>query len=125
MNGLQRYVDAFAGFTPWEGKLPARYIVDFLGALKPKEFLDPWGPDPVFVDSAYVQMRLPQVKFSASGRGLPVRDGQLGTRRSRGTRKFCDDDARSPSWLSGDCALSRVADHRSDAVQVGYGGGSA
>jgi hypothetical protein len=58
---LLRYADVFNSIEPWRGKVPAGYIVDFLGTVTPKEFMEPWGFDPRYVDGADLMVPLPTI----------------------------------------------------------------
>jgi hypothetical protein len=61
VNDLLRYVDVISSVKPWRGKVPAGYIVDFLGVVTPKEFLEPWGYPPCYVDGATLVAPLPTI----------------------------------------------------------------
>jgi hypothetical protein len=66
MNDLQRYANVFADIVPWGGKVPAGCVVDFLGIVTPKEFFEPWGAHPAYVDGVELQLPLPRI---GTGRG--------------------------------------------------------
>jgi hypothetical protein len=51
----------FGSIKPWHGQVSARYIVDFLGVVTPKEFLEPWGYEPNYVDGAMIDTSLPTI----------------------------------------------------------------
>jgi hypothetical protein len=61
VNDLLRYADVFENVKPWSGKVPAGYIVDFLGIVTPKEFLEPWGYHPAYIDGATLDLPLPTI----------------------------------------------------------------
>jgi hypothetical protein len=59
MNKLDDFRDAFAGITPWAGKTPAGYTVDFLGTLTDKAFDVTFTGDPSKVGGKHVETALP------------------------------------------------------------------
>lgn len=66
MNDMNRYADVFADITPWSGKLPAGFVVDFLGTLTSKEFLT-WGHHPAYVDGAILSLPRPSLADGGNG----------------------------------------------------------
>lgn len=66
MNDLGRFVDVFAGITPWSGRVPAGFTVDFLGTLTSKDFLI-WGYHPAYVDGVELSLPLPTLGNDENG----------------------------------------------------------
>ena len=61
MNDLLKHLEVFHSITPWRGKIPSGSVVDFLGIVTPKEFLEPWGAAPHFIDGNELQTGLPSI----------------------------------------------------------------
>jgi hypothetical protein len=57
----------FKSLKPWRGKVPAGCTVDFLGIVTPKEFLEPWGYHPAYVDGVELALPLPTIGELPSG----------------------------------------------------------
>jgi hypothetical protein len=66
MNDLNRYAHVLEDITPWKGKVPAGFIVDFLGTVTSKDFLV-WGANPAFVDGAEFSVPLPKLSDGENG----------------------------------------------------------
>jgi FkbM family methyltransferase len=62
MNELEKYRDVFAGVTPWSGRVPAGFLVDFLGTLTDAGFRAPFGVDPASAGGTDMQTRLPVIE---------------------------------------------------------------
>jgi hypothetical protein len=82
MNDLRKYAEVFDCITPWSGVVPSGYVVDFLGNVSPKEFLEPWGHHADYVDGAELRQMLPKPWEQALGGGLLVRGSQLARGRA-------------------------------------------
>ena len=84
MNDLNRYARVFAGITPWKGKVPAGFTVDFLGTLTAKDF-QVWGVNPAFVTGAELSLPLPKLSDGANGEfWFEAADWVLAAREARG-----------------------------------------
>jgi hypothetical protein len=66
-NDLEKYARLFDPITPWSGIVPAGHVVDFLGNITPKEFLEPWGAHPAYVDGCYLDVPIPRLGAEKSG----------------------------------------------------------
>jgi FkbM family methyltransferase len=66
MNNLGDYAGIFDSITPWCGKIPAGFTVDFMGNLTSKQFL-PWGYHPAYVDGADLLMERPRLGNRENG----------------------------------------------------------
>ena len=66
MNSLKDYEGIFDPITPWCGKIPSGFTVDFMGNLTSKQFL-PWGYHPAYVDGGDLLMERPQLGNRENG----------------------------------------------------------
>src|SRR5215207_5135009 len=62
MNEVEKYRDVFAGVTPWSGRVPAGFLVDFLGTLTDASFRAAFGIDGSRTGDADMQTRLPAIE---------------------------------------------------------------
>jgi FkbM family methyltransferase len=62
MNELEKYGDVFAGVTPWSGRVPAGFLVDFLGILTDAAFREAFGIDSLRTGDTDMQTRLPVIE---------------------------------------------------------------
>jgi hypothetical protein len=85
-NDLEMYAHLFDGITPWSGIVPAGHVVDFLGNVTPKEFFEPWGANPVFVDGCHLDVPIPSLGLESSGEDFwfEAVDWVLAARSARG-----------------------------------------
>ncbi|MBV9245352.1 MAG: hypothetical protein JO366_11135, partial [Methylobacteriaceae bacterium] len=67
MNELRQYADLFQPITPWAGRVPNGFIVDFLGTRIAKEFVEMWGQDVAFPDGVEMQLKLPVLGDGENG----------------------------------------------------------
>jgi hypothetical protein len=61
MNELEKFVDVFAGISPFAGIPPRGYLVDWLGAITDARFRAYTGINPKDAGGKFVQTRLPVV----------------------------------------------------------------
>jgi len=66
MNDLAHYENIFEGIKPWSGRVPAGYLVDFLGTLTDARFHAMYGVDPTRAGGEILTTRLPTI---ADGEG--------------------------------------------------------
>jgi hypothetical protein len=66
-NDLQKYAGIFDGITPWSGIVPAGFMVDFLGTLTSKKFLEIWGYHPAYVDGSELKLPIPSLGDDKNG----------------------------------------------------------
>lgn len=66
MNELKQYIDVLKDISPWSGRVPAGFTVDFLGIATAKEFLV-YGFHPAFVDNAEIRMQRPRLGHGKNG----------------------------------------------------------
>lgn len=85
-NDLYPYEHVLEAITPWRGKVPPGYIVDFLGVRTPKEFTEPWPVPAIFVDGAEIALPLPRVGKDKAGADFwfEAVDWVLAVREARG-----------------------------------------
>lgn len=62
MNELEKYRNVFAGVTPWSGRVPGGFLVDFLGTLTDATFRSWVGIDPLLSGDTDMQTRLPVIE---------------------------------------------------------------
>src|SRR5262245_59325746 len=61
MNDLAHYENIFEGIKPWSGRVPAGYLVDFLGTLTDARFRAMYGVDPTRAGGEILTTRLPTI----------------------------------------------------------------
>jgi hypothetical protein len=66
-NDLLKYAKIFDSIPYWRGKVPAGHIVDFLGTVTPREFLEPWPAPDIFVDGAEIALPWPALGVNRVG----------------------------------------------------------
>jgi len=69
VNHMEAYRHVFDGVTPWSGKVPRGYMVDFSGALLDAEFRTMFGVDPRKVGGKVEETRLPIIEDGENGEG--------------------------------------------------------
>jgi hypothetical protein len=84
-NDLQKYANVFDGITPWCGIVPAGFIVDFLGTLTSKKFLEIWGYHPAYADGSELKLSPPSLSDGTNGEfWFEAADWVLAAREARG-----------------------------------------
>jgi hypothetical protein len=66
-NDLQKYAGIFDGITPWSGVVPAGFIVDFLGTLTSRKFLEILDYQPEYADGKELKLSLPSLAGGKNG----------------------------------------------------------
>lgn len=67
VNDLAKYAGILASIQPWRGRVPSGFVVDYLGNVTPKEFFEPWGHHPAFVDGAELDLPIPKLGTGEAG----------------------------------------------------------
>jgi hypothetical protein len=66
-NDLQKYAAIFDGITPWSGIVPAGFIVDFLGTLTSREFLEVLDYHAEYADGSELKLSPPSLADGKNG----------------------------------------------------------
>lgn len=66
-NDLQKYARVFDDITPWSGIVPAGFIVDFLGTLTSRKFLEIWNYQTEYADGSELKLSPPSLADGKNG----------------------------------------------------------
>jgi hypothetical protein len=64
---LQKYAGIFDGITPWSGIVPAGFVVDFLGTLTSRKFLEIWDCQTEYADGSELKLSPPSLADGKNG----------------------------------------------------------